>query len=155
MFAINTRWFFEYADELEQRGVRIPFECISRADRLNAEVIAAAGGDGLFPAVERLGKRQPARAGRDGAQGESRGCAAQDASCCKRPGIETGMFIMLGYEGETVEDLEATVEHLKIANPDVFLTTVAYPIKGTPYYRRGRKPHPGRQSLGRSAATAI
>src|SRR5690606_16925676 len=49
-------------------------------------------------------------------------------------GIETGMFIMLGYEGETVEDIEATVEHLKISNPDIFLTTVAYPIKGTPYY---------------------
>lgn len=44
------------------------------------------------------------------------------------------MFIMLGYEGEEVPDIEATVEHLKAANPDVFLTTVAYPIKGTPYY---------------------
>jgi hypothetical protein len=30
--------------------------------------------------------------------------------------------------------LEETVEHLKISNPDVFLTTVAYPIKGTSYY---------------------
>ena len=49
-------------------------------------------------------------------------------------GIETGMFIMLGYEGEEIEDLEATTEHLKISNPDIFLTTVAYPIKGTPYY---------------------
>lgn len=44
------------------------------------------------------------------------------------------MFIMLGYEGEEISDIEATVEHLKIANPDVFLTTVAYPIKGTAYY---------------------
>ena len=44
------------------------------------------------------------------------------------------MFIMLGYESETVQDLEETVEHLKISNPDLFLTTVAYPIKGTPYY---------------------
>jgi radical SAM superfamily enzyme YgiQ (UPF0313 family) len=52
----------------------------------------------------------------------------------QQAGIETGMFIMLGYEGETVEDIEATVEHLKISNPDIFLTTVAYPIKGTPYY---------------------
>ena len=49
-------------------------------------------------------------------------------------GIETGMFIMLGYEGETIQDLEETVEHLKISNPDLFLTTVAYPIKGTKYY---------------------
>jgi anaerobic magnesium-protoporphyrin IX monomethyl ester cyclase len=41
---------------------------------------------------------------------------------------------MLGYDGEQRPDLEATVEHLKLAGPDTFLTTVAYPIKGTPYY---------------------
>jgi radical SAM superfamily enzyme YgiQ (UPF0313 family) len=52
----------------------------------------------------------------------------------QRRGIETGMFIMLGYDGETKADLQATVDHLKIANPDIFLTTVAYPIKGTAYY---------------------
>jgi hypothetical protein len=44
------------------------------------------------------------------------------------------MFIMLGYESEDISDLEATVDHLKKSNPDIFLTTVAYPIKGTPYY---------------------
>jgi radical SAM superfamily enzyme YgiQ (UPF0313 family) len=49
-------------------------------------------------------------------------------------GIQAGMFIMLGYDGETVEDIEETVAHLKEANPDIFLTTVAYPIKGTAYY---------------------
>jgi radical SAM superfamily enzyme YgiQ (UPF0313 family) len=49
-------------------------------------------------------------------------------------GIEVGMFIMLGYEGEERRDLEETVEHLKLAGPNTFLTTVAYPIKGTPYY---------------------
>jgi radical SAM superfamily enzyme YgiQ (UPF0313 family) len=53
----------------------------------------------------------------------------------RRHGIETGMFIMLGYEGEEHSDLEATIDHLKKADPDIFLTTVAYPIKGTPYYR--------------------
>ena len=37
-------------------------------------------------------------------------------------------------DGEERSDLEATVEHLKEAGPDTFLTTVAYPIKGTPYY---------------------
>ena len=44
------------------------------------------------------------------------------------------MFIMLGYDGEDLTDLRATVDHLKITAPDVFLTTVSYPIKGTPYY---------------------
>jgi len=54
----------------------------------------------------------------------------------KRRGIQTGMFIMLGYEGEELADLEATVDHLKQSAPDVFLTTVAYPIKGTAYYHK-------------------
>jgi radical SAM superfamily enzyme YgiQ (UPF0313 family) len=60
-------------------------------------------------------------------------------------GIQVGMFIMLGYENEERSDLEATVDHLKRAAPDVFLTTVAYPIKGTPYYERvnGRVRRPG------------
>jgi radical SAM superfamily enzyme YgiQ (UPF0313 family) len=49
-------------------------------------------------------------------------------------GIETGMFLMWGYEGEDLGDIEATVEHVKTCRPDIFLTTVSYPIKGTPYF---------------------
>jgi radical SAM superfamily enzyme YgiQ (UPF0313 family) len=53
---------------------------------------------------------------------------------CKARGIQTGMFLMWGYEGEEYPDIEATIEHVKKSNPDVFFTTVAYPIKGTPYF---------------------
>jgi radical SAM superfamily enzyme YgiQ (UPF0313 family) len=52
----------------------------------------------------------------------------------QRRGIEVGLFIMLGYDGEEDADLLATVAHLKETRADAFLTTVAYPIKGTPYY---------------------
>jgi radical SAM superfamily enzyme YgiQ (UPF0313 family) len=41
---------------------------------------------------------------------------------------------MWGYEGEQLEDIESTVEHVRTCRPDVYLTTVSYPIKGTPYY---------------------
>jgi radical SAM superfamily enzyme YgiQ (UPF0313 family) len=41
---------------------------------------------------------------------------------------------MVGYPGETREDIDATVEHLKKADPDLFTITVAYPIKGTELY---------------------
>jgi anaerobic magnesium-protoporphyrin IX monomethyl ester cyclase len=44
------------------------------------------------------------------------------------------MFLMWGYEGEELSDIEATVEHVKKTDPDIFFTTVAYPIKGTPYF---------------------
>ena len=41
---------------------------------------------------------------------------------------------MWGYEGEDLTDIEATIEHVKKTDPDIFFTTVAYPIKGTPYF---------------------
>ena len=56
--------------------------------------------------------------------------------CAKSRGIQTGMFLMWGYEGEELDDIEATIEHVKRTDPDVFFTTVSYPIKGTPYYAR-------------------
>jgi 3',5'-cyclic AMP phosphodiesterase CpdA len=44
------------------------------------------------------------------------------------------MFLMWGFEGEELEDIAATVEHVKLANPDILFTTVSYPIKGTQYF---------------------
>jgi radical SAM superfamily enzyme YgiQ (UPF0313 family) len=48
--------------------------------------------------------------------------------------IQAGTFIMVGYPGETKEDIFETLHHLKSADPDLFTITVAYPIKGTPLY---------------------
>jgi radical SAM superfamily enzyme YgiQ (UPF0313 family) len=53
-------------------------------------------------------------------------------------GMQVGMFLMWGYEGEELEDIAATVEHVKLSRPDVFFTTVAYPIKGTGYFDKVR-----------------
>ncbi len=46
------------------------------------------------------------------------------------------MFLMWGYDGEEIEDIEQTVAHAKECQPDVCFTTVSYPIKGTPYHDR-------------------
>ena len=54
----------------------------------------------------------------------------------KASGIETGMFLMWGYDGEEIGDIEATVDHVRKCRPDIFLTTVSYPIKGTPYFEK-------------------
>jgi len=147
VFTINHRWLFAYAAELKRRGLRIPFECISRADRLTEPVVrtlaemgclrlwvgSESGSQRILDAMERRVKVEQVRT---------------MTSVLKQHGIASGMFIMLGYDGEELPDLEATVEHLKQSDPDVFMTTVAYPIKGTPYYDRvaGRLVAPGRWS---------
>lgn len=135
VFTIHYRWFFQYGEALKKRGVRIPFECISRADRLNEEVVRTLAEMGCY----RLWNGSESGSQRV-LDAMDRKVQVQDVQekthLLQRYGIETGMFIMLGYEGETIRDLEETVEHLKISNPDIFLTTVAYPIKGTPYYNQ-------------------
>jgi anaerobic magnesium-protoporphyrin IX monomethyl ester cyclase len=35
-----------------------------------------------------------------------------------------------------MEDIEATIRHVSKTKPDVFFTTISYPIKGTPYYQQ-------------------
>jgi radical SAM superfamily enzyme YgiQ (UPF0313 family) len=133
VFTINFRWFFQFAEALKARGVRIPFECISRADRLNEEVVKTLAEMGCYRLWN--GSESGSQQVLDAMQRKVKVKDVQEKThLLKRYGIETGMFIMLGYEGETIQDLEETVEHLKISNPDIFLTTVAYPIKGTRYY---------------------
>jgi anaerobic magnesium-protoporphyrin IX monomethyl ester cyclase len=133
VFTINPRWLAAYARELAARGLRVPFETITREDRLDEEVVrtlAEMGCVRLWMGSESGSQRilDAMQRGTDAAR------LREMVRLLQRHGIEVGLFVMLGYEGEELTDLEATVAHLKEAAPDQFLTTVAYPIKGTPYY---------------------
>jgi anaerobic magnesium-protoporphyrin IX monomethyl ester cyclase len=135
VFTINHDWLLRWAAEMKQREIHIPFECISRADRLNESVIrtlADLGCQRLWVGSE-SGSQRILDAMQRGVKVE---VVRRAVALCRQYGIETGMFLMWGYEGEELEDIEATVDHVRSSNPDVFLTTVSYPIKGTPYYNK-------------------
>jgi anaerobic magnesium-protoporphyrin IX monomethyl ester cyclase len=134
VFTISHRWLFDYGAELERRGLRLPFETISRADRMMRdevlETLARMGCYRIWIGSE-SGSRRILDAMERGVTPEQVQWATKAA---QRHGIQVGMFLMWGYAGETLEDIAATVEHVKKANPDVFFTTVAYPIKNTGYF---------------------
>ena len=133
VFTIHHGWMLEYAAEMKRRGLRIPFECITRADRLNARMADTLAELGCFRVW--IGSESGSQRILDAMQrGVTAGQVRKAVALCRASGIETGMFLMFGYEGEELSDIEATVEHVKACLPDVFLTTVSYPIKGTPYY---------------------
>jgi radical SAM superfamily enzyme YgiQ (UPF0313 family) len=133
VFTIHRGWTLKFAAEMGRRGRRVPFECISRPERISedvADALASLGCTRLWIGSESGSQRildaMDRRVTIDQVQVAARRLRAR--------GIQVGMFIMLGYEGEEVTDLRATIRHLRRAAPDVFLTTVAYPIRGTPYY---------------------
>ena len=131
VFTIHRRWFLEYAKVLKARQLRAPFECISRPDRLDDEVIAALAEMGCYRLW--LGSESGSQRVLDAMKRETKVSDVQaKTKMLKRQGIQVGMFIMLGYEDEDLSDLEATTAHLKASNPDLFLTTVAYPSRARP-----------------------
>jgi anaerobic magnesium-protoporphyrin IX monomethyl ester cyclase len=135
VFTIHPRWVFAYRDELRRRAIRIPFETISREDRLDEEIVRSLAEMGCFRLW--IGSESGSQRVLDAMQRRTDASRVREmVHLLQKYGIQAGLFIMLGYEGETTADLEATAEHLKAANPDLFLTTLAYPIKGTPYYQQ-------------------
>jgi radical SAM superfamily enzyme YgiQ (UPF0313 family) len=152
VFAIHKTWTLDYARELDQRRLRLPFECISRAERIDdavADALVSLGCFRVWIGAESGSQRILDAMKRKVSIDQVRATAGR----LRRRGIQVGMFIMLGYEGEEMSDLQATVDHLKRTSPDVFLTTVSYPIKGTPYYasvaERLSAPKPWHQSTDR------
>jgi anaerobic magnesium-protoporphyrin IX monomethyl ester cyclase len=152
VFTIHHGWLFQYATELRHRGVKLPFECISRADRLNLQVVQTLADMGCFRVW--IGSESGSQRILDAME---RGVTVEQVqtavALCRSAGIQTGMFLMWGYEGEDISDIEATVEHVKKTDPDIFFTTVAYPIKGTPYFsdvaERVENPKPWSESSDR------
>ena len=139
VFTISHPWLSNYLAELKKRGIHRSFETITRADRLQSANAAAQ--------LRELGCYRIWIGSESGSQrildAMQRGVSVEQVrrACllAHEHGIQVGMFLMWGYEGEELEDIAATVEHVKVTNPDVFFTTVSYPIKGTGYFDKVRE----------------
>jgi anaerobic magnesium-protoporphyrin IX monomethyl ester cyclase len=135
VFTINHEWIRKYAAEMRRRRLHIPFECISRADRLSEEMLDLLAELGCFRVWigSESGSQRLLDSMDRGVKVEQVQRAVEMSRARK---IQSGMFLMWGYEGEEMEDIEATIQHVSKTKPDIFFTTVSYPIKGTPYYQQ-------------------
>ena len=133
VFTISHKWLKEFSELLVKKNAVIPYEIITRADRMNDEVIAMLKQSGCFriwigaesgsqKIIDAMDRRVEVKQVRE------------MIIKSKEAGIEAGTFIMLGYPGETTADIKETIDHLKISAPSFYTITVAYPIKGTPLY---------------------
>jgi radical SAM superfamily enzyme YgiQ (UPF0313 family) len=133
VFTISHKWLKEFHDELNRKKIFIRYECITRADRMNEEVIHLLKNSGCFrvwigaesgsqKVIDAMDRRVDVKQVREMIQ------------LSKKNGIQAGTFIMLGYPGEEDSDVKETLHHLKTSDPDFYTITIAYPIKGTPLY---------------------
>jgi radical SAM superfamily enzyme YgiQ (UPF0313 family) len=133
VFTISHKWLTAFHEEVVKQNAQIRFECITRAERLNDEILRLLKEAGCFriwigaesgsqKIIDLMDRRVDVKHVKK---------MIQDTNAL---GIETGTFIMLGYPGEMEEDITETIQYLKDANPTQYTITIAYPIKGTSLY---------------------
>ncbi len=133
VFTINKQWIQKFTAELEKRNLLLPYECISRADCMDEEMIDL---------LKRTGCRQIWIGAESGSQKVidlmNRRINVEETikviSGIKKAGISTGIFIMTGYKGENFDDILKTSDFLKKTKPDNITIGMAYPIKGTKFF---------------------
>ena len=134
VFTVNYKWIKQLHAAFQKADLKINFECITRAERLNDTILellkemgcfriwigAESGSQKILDAMDRKVSKEQ---------------VSQMIQRTKAFGIEAGTFIMVGYPGEDEKDIQETIDYLKECQPTHFTITKAYPIKGTTLYQ--------------------
>lgn len=133
VFTVSHKWLIAFKEEVLAHDALIPFECITRAERLNEEILhllkeigciriwigAESGSQKIIDLMDRRVEVNHVK---------------NMIQKTNAMGIETGTFVMVGYPGEEEEDIKQTIDYLIAAKPTYYTITIAYPIKGTSLY---------------------
>ena len=112
VFTISHKWLIEFHTEVKKQNAIIPFECITRAERLNDEILQLLKEIGCFriwigaeSGSQKIIDLMDRRVDVD--------FVKEMIQKTNALGIETGTFIMLGYPGETKKEIYETIQYLK------------------------------------------
>lgn len=133
MFTINRRWVLRFCAAMVARRASIPFYVIGRPETLDPELCAALREAGCYRMY--ISAESGAQRVLDAMRKEDSVEDILRASRLLRAAdIQLGVFVMLGYPGETAADVDATLQMLHAISPEVTLLSVAHPMKGTAFY---------------------
>ncbi len=135
VLTINRKWSREFFEEVRRRDAAHPFECLSRADLVDREILQGLADSGCFRIW--YGAESGSQKVLDSMQKGTRVEQVREASrITQELGMQSGFFILLGYPEETTADIQMTIDFLRETRPDVVGISVAFPIKGTEFYER-------------------
>ncbi len=135
IMGLKPGWLARFAELVEERGARVPFKCLSRADLLlrdgDIEALRRAGCRIVWIGAE-SGSQKVLDAMEKGTRVEQIYEAARRLHAA---GIQVGFFLQFGYPGETREEIELTLRMVRECRPDDIGISVSYPLPGTKFYR--------------------
>jgi radical SAM superfamily enzyme YgiQ (UPF0313 family) len=123
-------------DEIRARGLSIRFECETRLDRLDPELIDAmhkAGLSAISFGVETVSVETLKRAGRRPIPPEQQQAVMAD---CRSRGIVTAAFYVFGFLQDTWSSIVATIDYANDLGSTVAQFKLLTPYPGTPMWRQ-------------------
>jgi radical SAM superfamily enzyme YgiQ (UPF0313 family) len=137
VFGLVPGWTEGFAEEMQRRGLRLPFRCLMRADQVREPVVSAlaaascrmvwmgaeSGSQRILDAMEK---------------GQTVDDVRRATRLLRAGGIRVGFFLQFGYPGERRDDIEATLDLVREMGPDDIGVSVSYPLPGTRFYDRVR-----------------
>jgi radical SAM superfamily enzyme YgiQ (UPF0313 family) len=136
IMGLKPGWWLEFARHVEEQSALVPFKCLSRADLLvrndqDVHALRRAGCQVVWIGAE-SGSQKILNAMEKGTRVEQIYMATRRLHAA---GIQVAFFLQFGYPGETLEDIEATLQMVRECQPDDVGVSVSYPLPGTRFYQ--------------------
>jgi anaerobic magnesium-protoporphyrin IX monomethyl ester cyclase len=135
IFGLKPGWIEQFAALIQARDAATPFKCLLRADQVTAEIaraLRAAGCQIAWIGAE-SGSQRILDAMEKGTRVGQIGAATR---LLHEAGVEVGFFLQFGYPGETRDDIDRTIDMVRLCAPDDIGVSVSYPLPGTTFYQR-------------------
>jgi len=112
VLTINKRWTHEFVREVIARNAQHPYECLSRVDLVNREILTGLRETGCFRVWygAESGSQKVLESMRKGTTVDQ---VREAARITQELGMQAGFFILLGYPDETTSDIRETITFLK------------------------------------------
>ena len=136
LFSHDRDRILALCDGIRSRGLRHTFECETRLDRLDGEllgVMARAGLRAMSFGVESVSPTTLRKVGRRPIpEGQQRDILAE----CRRLGIVTAAFYVFGFPEDTFDSIQATIDYSVELGSTVAQFKILTPYPGTPLFAR-------------------
>ena len=135
IMGLKPGWWQGFAEAVEERDAVVPFKCLSRADLIvrqagDVDALKRAGCEIVWMGAE-SGSQKILNAMEKGTRVEQ---IVEATNRLKAAGIKVAFFLQFGYPGETLEDIEKTLQLVRDCMPDDVGMSVSYPLPGTKFY---------------------
>lgn len=129
-FTINKIWVIDICKKIIERKLNIRWATNSRVDTIDEEMVSImkksgcfALGFGLESGNEETLKRIKKKTAKQQAK--------RAVDLCRRHGIQSYLFFIIGFPWETIDHIKDTINFAKDLNGDIFNFSLATPFPGT------------------------